>query len=97
MAEIIAASSTLKELFDNIERAGGIKKGNGKMQDLEKLKLETEIPADATLSAVEAMINLAPAIISLVTKTDGFRVKFAELYLKKLHARKAELQKQGLN
>lgn len=91
MAEIIAASATVKELIDNIERAGGIKKSNGKMQDLDKLREEVIIPEDADLYVVKAMINLAPQIMIGATSSDGFRKKLSELFLKEMEARKALL------
>lgn len=93
MAEIIAASATVKELIDNIERAGGIKKSNGKQQDLGELRDAVTIPSNADLSGIKAMINLAPVIMRGVTSSEGFRKKLSELFMKELEEKKAELEK----
>ncbi|OGH92144.1 MAG: hypothetical protein A2563_00990 [Candidatus Magasanikbacteria bacterium RIFOXYD1_FULL_40_23] len=91
LAIIIEASTTVVELLYNIERAGGIKKSNGKFQNLDELRNEIILPPNTDLYTVKIMINILPRIMSGVTNTDGFRKKLSELLLKELEAKKLEL------
>jgi hypothetical protein len=90
--EVIAASTTMVELIDNIERAGGIKDGEGNDQDLNEIRELLLITPETPLNEVKKLERAGPTLIKRgVTRTSGFRDKLLELFSKEVAARKQEL------